>query len=893
MVPPTAKRPKRRIVQSSDDEWNESPEVESGSPPKKKKLSTRKPENTSRAANGVSSPSKLALPTRAPPKSKSPRKPVASRSTPNSSPQKSKGGAKKPSNSRAIYTFFTPSTQQQRSTQGSECPIPEEEQDDAIQDDSDDEGILDNGNASACRIGDTKRGWTTSQKDGTTAGSITSASQKFLRKASAARSNVPSEGPTASKEDLRPWAEKYAPVSLEELAVHKKKVADVRIWLENVFGGRDRKRLLILKGPSGAGKTTTMSLLSKDMGFDILEWRNPVGTEFSSEGFVSMSAQFEEFLGRGGKFGSLDLSSSIGSPRSETASTPNRKKIILVEEFPNTFTRSSTALQSFRSALQHFLASNCPSLGTFFSSQMSANEQVTPLVLIISETLLTTTTASADSFTAHRLIGQEILNHPGVSLINFNPIAPTLLAKAIDLVVQKEARQTGRRKTPGRLARDKLGEVGDVRSAVGSLEFLCLRGDDSADWGGKVTFGKGKKASGAAPLTDMERESLELVTQREASLGIFHAVGKVVYNKRIDDSLSDTSSDLPSQPPDHLPQHVRLKRSQVSVDELIDETGTDTQTFISGLHENYVLSCGNLSSESPLLDSVNGCIDSLSDSDLLCPNWDGGFGSGGMGGGFGRGAFQGAGADSLRRDEMSFQIAVRGVLFFLPYPVRRKSPSSSGGGASWNRVGGRGDAHKMFYPTALKLWRQTEEIKGTVDMWISRFMKGGVATSRGVSSQTASGTGSRSVASWKSNFREHSGAQPTGLPSSGASTAAPPHLSGGSAAHHEMVLERLPYMAKIEWRNPVPLREIEKVTLFSGIAAQSDEIPDDEEEQEETTIVQWATDRANELGLTPRKKKPRPREPEIGGIGKGGLGFQLPIEKVEALILSDDDIEDD
>ena len=30
----------------------------------------------------------------------------------------------------------------------------------------------------------------------------------------------------------------------------------------------------------------------------------------------------------------------------------------------------------------------------------------------------------------------------------------------------------------------------------------------------------------------MEEESLEMVTRREASLGIFHAVGKVVYNKR-------------------------------------------------------------------------------------------------------------------------------------------------------------------------------------------------------------------------------------------------------------------------------------------------------------------------------------------------------------------------
>ena len=37
--------------------------------------------------------------------------------------------------------------------------------------------------------------------------------------------------------DLRPWAEKYGPQDLEELMVHKKKVSDVRNWLDNAFRG--------------------------------------------------------------------------------------------------------------------------------------------------------------------------------------------------------------------------------------------------------------------------------------------------------------------------------------------------------------------------------------------------------------------------------------------------------------------------------------------------------------------------------------------------------------------------------------------------------------------------------------------------------------------------------
>ena len=41
--------------------------------------------------------------------------------------------------------------------------------------------------------------------------------------------------------DTRPWAEKYGPASLEEVMVHKKKVADVQGWLYGVLQGRDPK----------------------------------------------------------------------------------------------------------------------------------------------------------------------------------------------------------------------------------------------------------------------------------------------------------------------------------------------------------------------------------------------------------------------------------------------------------------------------------------------------------------------------------------------------------------------------------------------------------------------------------------------------------------------------
>ena len=205
----------------------------------------------------------------------------------------------------------------------------------------------------------------------------------------------------------------YGPVSLDELAVHKRKVADVRTWLTDVLSGKTRKRLLLLKGPAGSGKTTTMSLLSKELDIDVHEWKNPTGSMSTSDSFISATAQFEDFVGRTGTFGSLAFDKQ--APATQTASpssqTGRKQQLVLVEEFPNTFTRTSSAVQSFRSSVLNYLAANTQSATAFFSSQADPEQLVTPIVMIISETLLSTNTAAADSFTAHRLLGPEILTH--------------------------------------------------------------------------------------------------------------------------------------------------------------------------------------------------------------------------------------------------------------------------------------------------------------------------------------------------------------------------------------------------------------------------------------------------------------------------------------------------
>lgn len=809
--------------------------------------------------------------------------------------------------------------------------VPPTKLDDIISDPisvSDDDEVGEHRAAIASRVGQNARKRFRDIPQSTAASSVP-ASQKFLRPPR------PS-GDHSTDEGHRPWSERFGPSNLGELAVHSRKVADVRRWMEDVMAGRMRQRLLILKGAAGAGKTTTIRLLAKDMKCELLEWRNPTGSLGAVRGFQSASAQFDEFMGRGSKFGQLETDVEVSLPSSSTNDKirDDGRKIILIEEFPNTFARSSTALTSFRNTIIEFLSRNTPSLATF--GHQASKDLVTPVVMIISETLLTTTSASADSFTAHRLLGPEIMRHPGTGIIEFNPVAPTILASALELIVQKEARKSGRKRTPGPLVLKRLGEIGDIRSAISSLEFLCLKGDSDTDWGSKVTFTKPKRGGkNAIALTKGEVESLQLVSQREATLGIFHAVGKVVYNKRDEIPMDrGTPEGQVEVLPEYLASYSRPKRSEVSVDSLIDETGTDTNTFISALHENYVLSCESTgpSDQNSPLDYINGCIEYLSDSDLLCPSWDiffGGGRSGNSSGSYGRDSA----SQALRQDEITFQVATRGLLFSLPSPVKRVKTAPGRGG---------GDAYRLFYPTSLKLWRDKEELEGLVDHWATTLLKGdevghnvtdgasAFRRPRAVTSSSSGGDWISRQASFQKNSqgtRKPPSAGGQDQPTTTTTTPPPPLLSLGSSARREMLLERLPYIAHIARQrktNPssnlnsfssssllltnARAKDLEKVVSFTGIGGPADEeaVDADDDDVNNPAVTsngvgsggsggdnEWATDKPVEEGASPQKR----RGPHLGirhrndDVDAGsGVGA---VPSMQGLVISDDDIEDD
>lgn len=838
---PRASRRKVVTISSDEDDEHQASEAEKESP-KPQKRSTGKLKSVKKEAT-ESKAKKPSL-------QKSPKKSTANAKA-------SSKDAPKPAG-KPIYSFFNNTTQKQQVAQPKPAPRkPSVAADDAelIQDDTDDEYGNGIGSTTVLAKDSTtaltmrKRKLQRAQSFGNESQPSLAGSQKFRKAAGGER--VPSFG--VLNNDKRPWTEQFAPIDLTELAVHKRKVSDVRTWLEMTFSGR-RQKVLILKGAAGTGKTTTVQLLAKDLSVELIHWRDPGSSEHTEDGFVSSGSRFEDFVARAGKSSSLMISSDADAvppadlkPTNTAASSPDRPRALLIEEFPNTFSRTSTPLNAFRSTIAQYVSMTVPS-----------DTKPTPMIMIISETLLSTNTAAADSFTAHRLLGPELITNPWINVIEFNPVAPTYLVKALETIVVKEARKSGRRRTPGPQVLKRLAETGDLRSAVSSLEFLCLRGDDGDTWSSKVTFTKPKQSKAHPPLTKAEEDALRLITNRESSIGIFHSVGKVVYNKR----KSAPPGTTLAQPPDWLPLCRRDEIPETDVDSFMDEIGTDVSTLVAALHENYAISCSAPNNVEKTLSSLSGCMEDLSDSDLLSLDRFS----------FGTRAFSGSTADTLRQDEMCFQVAVRGLLFSLPNPVHRSLA-----------VGGKtADAHRMLYPNSLRLWRRQEEVESSIEALVATLARGG-----SLDASQAAGVSTGVVESWQRNKTTN-----TGHVSSEAEASLRPDAS--SQAKKEMILDRLPYLARVLDARPPSLSnrrlldQVLSITRTSGpsMFQEDDDGEPDERTEQAASGEQWTTDRPDEESSTTKTTTTK-HQSTFDNI-------TIPVRgRVEQLVLEDDDIVDD
>ncbi|KAG5642066.1 hypothetical protein DXG03_003643 [Asterophora parasitica] len=408
--------------------------------------------------------------------------------------------------------------------------------------------------------------------------------------------------PYSTEHDERMWTDIYEPTTEAELAVHKRKVEDVRRWLQEAFeggpsGALKKYRVRDWVSPSGTAKTTTIRVLARDMGFEIMEWRNAVSEGFDTNRSFTDGAdasrawnfdpateapfsKFEAFLHRASSCQNLFTSRAGSSSKSQPA-----RHIILLEDLPNILHPGTQA--QFHAAIQGLVAS-------------SVSNPPVPIVIVISDAgvrgeagddrMGARAKASEGVVDVRTALPRDLLGGPYVTQIGFNPIAPTLLTKALQGLLTTHFGGSSQQ-PPSREMLDAVVESanGDIRSAIMALQFACVVQ--------MVQQGKNKKGSNKGKG---KSAVLEAVTRREQSLVLFHLLGKVLYNKRKSDppSSSATAKDIqkekaidvklkdPPKLPPWFSEHER-RTSRVDVDMLYADSPIDSSLFSLYVHQNY------------------------------------------------------------------------------------------------------------------------------------------------------------------------------------------------------------------------------------------------------------------------------------------------------------------
>ncbi|KAF9070729.1 Rad17 cell cycle checkpoint protein-domain-containing protein [Rhodocollybia butyracea] len=401
-------------------------------------------------------------------------------------------------------------------------------------------------------------------------------------------------GELNSEESGQLWVDLYEPQTEEELVVHIKKVADVRNWLREAFDGKLQKyrRILVLTGPAGTAKSSTIKVLGKEMNLDILEWRNSMGDSFtnaqaSSSSWTpddSMFTKFQLFLERASKcqniFSASNTKKRPSSTTSNSTSSINRSspaaRLILLEDLPNILHASTRA--QFHEVIR---------------SLINDLDNPVPIVIVLSDSgargeagdeRLAAGAWGRDQDGAvdiRNLLPKDILKGPFVTEIRYNPVAPTLMKKALQELLRRQFRSQKSPVTGQMLDFVVNSSNGDIRSAIMALQFACVR------------LSKKTKSADSQVL-------MESVTRREQSLFLFHLMGKIFYNKRKGDpptahasardikkdrEIDESLTDPPKLPP-HLRDHDR-RASRVDVNTIYGDSPIDSSLFSLYIHQNY------------------------------------------------------------------------------------------------------------------------------------------------------------------------------------------------------------------------------------------------------------------------------------------------------------------
>lgn len=309
---------------------------------------------------------------------------------------------------------------------------------------------------------------------------------------------------TGSIKDL--WVDKYKPQYLDDLAVQKKKVEEVKTWFEErLTDSKDasRNNVLLLVGPSGAGKSATVDAVASHLGANVFEWNTPIPTIWhehlhnSESGlrYMSKMEEFENFVERMRKYGPM---------MSFSSKTTHTSLVLVIDDLPAVNGR--VIYGRLLKCLHLLVHSVC-----------------TPTVILISEY------SRSDSAEYHSHYWEELqssLLSAGADKVAFNAITVNSIKKTLLKIAKKELFQVSTEQV------DLIAKAsgGDIRHAITSLQYFCLKPHHQS----LLSSSKRMHTSSRETPYDISPCSDNQVLRfgRDETLSLFHALGKFLHNKR-------------------------------------------------------------------------------------------------------------------------------------------------------------------------------------------------------------------------------------------------------------------------------------------------------------------------------------------------------------------------
>ena len=343
------------------------------------------------------------------------------------------------------------------------------------------------------------------------------------------------------------WVDKYHPEIESDIVVHPKKVAEIKAWLASHYqqppsssfstatnnNTTTNSKVLLLKGPVGAGKSSTIRVLAAQHGCYITEWKAPQTASWeeaqyqhqhqeqqssSREGgsslpfhrmYYSAVDSFEEFTircripaltltraaGGGGGGGSRKKNQEEDDVIIIDEDTKDERKVFDLTNNSGEMLKTSNKNNNKSSSLRRLIMiEELPFTATAQQRHRVAEALASlcrsarfPIVLCCSEATGRETQAnegqggggnannrsSSEAWHSTSLLKQveDSLDPSSYSTTSLNPLTDNMISKALNRVLMRESLDDV--VSGARVRAVAEGAGGDVRSALSTMQFLC------------------------------------------------------------------------------------------------------------------------------------------------------------------------------------------------------------------------------------------------------------------------------------------------------------------------------------------------------------------------------------------------------------------------------------